>query len=374
MSQVSSRVSNRVSIVVPAYNAEPYINECLDSLCKQTLRDIEIICVNDGSTDKTAELIADYAQKDERIVLIDQSNCGVGAARNAGMQAATGDIIMFCDADDTLCFNACELVAQRFEDTSAQVVTFAFTTIAPTPAATADFSETDVHPVLKQAMDMRDAVLDNTPQSVIALLFKENARPFGARIALTAEFMRTHNIHWDEGLTLGDDQFFCFEIYPRSQRTVLMSQQLYCYRMHETSMTHTSVMQPQQLLEKLYKHLACEEAILKDWKQGQFLGLCDERLIEWCIELVLFDVSKLDQSTQQQFWNDWKQCVLSYIAVSQLLHSPRLAPYAKSCLKDICSRQAVVSKRHLSMFYLRQRGLINSIKRVVWGLSQKAKE
>ena len=104
------------------------------------------------------------------------------------------------------------------------------------------------------------------------------------------------------------------------------------------------------------------------------MGLCDERLIEWCIELVLFDVSKLDQSTQQQFWNDWKQRVLSYIAVSQLLHSPRLAPYAKSCLKDICSRQAVVSKRHLSMFYLRQRGLINSIKRVVWGLSQKAKE
>lgn len=90
----------KVSVIVPVYNVEKYLARCLDSLVAQTLEDIEIICVNDGSTDNSADILAKYAEKDERITVITQSNAGLSNARNAGIDIATGDYIGFLDSDD----------------------------------------------------------------------------------------------------------------------------------------------------------------------------------------------------------------------------------------------------------------------------------
>ena len=89
-----------VSVIIPAYNVAEYIPFCLDSLISQTYNNLEIICVNDGSTDSTLDVIKDYAQKDGRIVLIDKENGGLSSARNAGMNIAKGDYISFVDSDD----------------------------------------------------------------------------------------------------------------------------------------------------------------------------------------------------------------------------------------------------------------------------------
>lgn len=90
----------KVSIVVPCYNVESYINQCIDSIISQTLRDIEIICVNDGSKDHTLEILKEYASKDERIKLIDKQNSGYGDSMNMGMQAACGEYIGIVESDD----------------------------------------------------------------------------------------------------------------------------------------------------------------------------------------------------------------------------------------------------------------------------------
>ena len=90
----------KVSVVVPIYNVEKYLEQCLDSLRKQTLKDIEIICVNDGSTDKSGEILAEYAAHDKRFKVITQENQYVGAARNRGIEAARGEYIGFMDSDD----------------------------------------------------------------------------------------------------------------------------------------------------------------------------------------------------------------------------------------------------------------------------------
>lgn len=90
----------KVSIVVPFYNTEKYIGKCLDSLVNQTLSDIEIICVNDGSTDKSLEIVQNFANKDARIKIIEQENLKQGAARNNGTKFATGEYIGFVDSDD----------------------------------------------------------------------------------------------------------------------------------------------------------------------------------------------------------------------------------------------------------------------------------
>ena len=90
----------KVSIVVPVYNAEKTLERCLDSLRKQTLKDIEIICVNDGSSDKSPQILAEYAAHDARFKVITQENKYVGAARNAGIALASGEFVGFVDSDD----------------------------------------------------------------------------------------------------------------------------------------------------------------------------------------------------------------------------------------------------------------------------------
>lgn len=90
----------KISVIVPVYNMEKYVRECLDSILGQTLIDIEVIVINDGSTDRSLEIIKEYQKKDNRIVIIDKKNAGVGAARNDGIKTATGEFLAFIDPDD----------------------------------------------------------------------------------------------------------------------------------------------------------------------------------------------------------------------------------------------------------------------------------
>lgn len=97
---VYAPVKAKVSIVIPVYNAEKYLGECLDAVLGQTLRELEVICVDDGSTDDSLRILGERAKSDMRLSVIRQENAGAGAARNRGLAAATGDYIAFMDADD----------------------------------------------------------------------------------------------------------------------------------------------------------------------------------------------------------------------------------------------------------------------------------
>ena len=90
----------KVSVIIPIYNAAEFLGECLDSVLAQTLTDIEVICVNDGSPDNSLEILREYEKKDSRIKIIDQKNQGAGAARNHGMSVARGEYLSFLDSDD----------------------------------------------------------------------------------------------------------------------------------------------------------------------------------------------------------------------------------------------------------------------------------
>ena len=90
----------KVSVIIPVYNVEPYLKQCMDSVVGQTLKDIEIICVDDGSTDGSLDILREYAAEDNRIQIIEQKNAGAGAARNNGMRHATGKYLSFLDSDD----------------------------------------------------------------------------------------------------------------------------------------------------------------------------------------------------------------------------------------------------------------------------------
>ena len=118
-----------ISVIVPIYNVEPYLGECLDSLCGQTLRNIEIIGVDDGSTDGSGALLDEYAAKDKRIIAVHQKNAGVSAARNAGMRLARGEYLAFVDGDDWRERTAYEDILQKLQGRRPDIVIFRHTSI-----------------------------------------------------------------------------------------------------------------------------------------------------------------------------------------------------------------------------------------------------
>lgn len=114
----------KVSVIVPVYNVESYLEQCLDSICNQTLKEIEIICIDDGSTDHSLEILNRYQQKDMRVQVYSQSNAGAGAARNHGISVARGQFFSFLDSDD---FFEPDMLQKAYEEAvsrNAQIVVF----------------------------------------------------------------------------------------------------------------------------------------------------------------------------------------------------------------------------------------------------------
>ena len=112
----------KVSVIVPVYNVERYLPECLDSLLGQSFQDFEAICVNDGSPDNSIKILDQYAQKDRRIKVITQENQGLAGARNTGLDHVKGRYVFFLDSDDTLPLDALEILVKIAETTKVPVV------------------------------------------------------------------------------------------------------------------------------------------------------------------------------------------------------------------------------------------------------------
>ncbi len=112
----------KVSVIIPCYNVEKYVGQCLDSVRGQTMPDLEIICVNDGSTDSTLDVLNKYAKQDSRIRIISQDNAGLSAARNAGLKYASGEYIAFLDSDDFVASDYYGSMYLRAQDMDADLV------------------------------------------------------------------------------------------------------------------------------------------------------------------------------------------------------------------------------------------------------------
>ncbi|MCL2888936.1 MAG: glycosyltransferase [Eggerthellaceae bacterium] len=111
-----------ISILVPVYNVEKYLGQCLDSLCAQRMQELEFICINDGSTDGSLALLREYAARDARITIIDKENSGYGASMNRGLEAASGEYVGILESDDFVDPEAFEVLYSAAKDNEADVV------------------------------------------------------------------------------------------------------------------------------------------------------------------------------------------------------------------------------------------------------------
>ncbi len=114
----------KVSVIIPVYNAEEHLKQCLDSVMNQTLQEIEVLCVDDGSTDNSLKILREYEEKDSRLHVICQANAGAGAARNTGLRQAQGKYLSFLDSDDFFELDMLETVYHQAEQYQADFVVF----------------------------------------------------------------------------------------------------------------------------------------------------------------------------------------------------------------------------------------------------------
>ena len=351
---------NKISIIVPVYNAENSIEKTLISLLDQSFNNIEIICVDDGSTDGSLMLLKSYSHKHPNIKVIHQSNQGVSVARNTGIDNATGDIIMFVDADDEIEPYTCQYVDKIFNETNAEVFTFGFR-CKPEKATPLGMKAEQKPP--------KKIYEKFSPE----LLFKDKARPYTCRTAVSKDLMDRESIRFEPGLALGEDQVVYFLIYPLSKKTVLSPNQFYIYNMHNESATHENASSESGSLERLNQHLLVIKTILREWNDRALNSFCDSELIEWMLDFVMFDIDNIPQPKKQELFSELIGMFTCYLGCkpSETVENAT----TRRCLKDIETALSTnpnspryVSILHLGQFYLMRYGLVRCLQQILIGL------
>lgn len=331
----------KISIIVPVFRVEKFLPVCLDSLRAQTLKDIEIVCVNDGSPDRSQMILEQYAALDDRIVIVSKENGGLSSARNAGIRVASGDYVCFVDSDDLLERNACEVIVSAFKTNKCDVVTY---------GATA-FPAHRSNAWVDNRLSPRDAVYVGCSPSI---LFDESSHPFAWRTALRREFLIENGLFFDEGLRFGEDELWHFSVYPRSEKTVLIADKLYRYRVERRgSLMATRAADP---VLKAYDHLRIVEKICADWHS---LGLIDSHyneLLDYIAGFVLLDLFRTPSEGRMALLRFARSILEAYFTKSELsvlCHDKLYGDIARAILVDSSLAWRVKRKRILYIFTLR---------------------
>lgn len=216
---------SRISIVVPVYNAEKTISRCIDSLLSQTFSDIEIILINDGSTDDSGAICDLYAKRDSRIFVIHKINEGVSKARNLGIEKATSDYILFVDSDDYIKANMCEVLFSAIEHTNYEVVMCGY---ERSFVFNGNITKTVITLPEVQSIKSIKQYKQNWNELFGKSLF--NA-PWGKLYKI--EYIKENNIFFDESLHCGEDLLFNLEVFSHVHKIAIVNEPFYIYECTE---------------------------------------------------------------------------------------------------------------------------------------------
>ena len=219
----------KVSVVIPVYNVEDFLGECLDSIVNQTLSDIEIICVNDGSKDRSLEILNEYAAKDERITVIDQENGGHAVATNNGMKLAKGKYLFLMDSDDILDLKALEETYKVAEEKNVDFVLFQAINYY---MDTGELVEAENYSMNELADRVGDSVFNF--EDVEDMVFDITVTPWSK--LYNRQFIEKNSIRFPEGLVFDDNVFF-YEVLFAAERITFLKKHLFKRRWYSTSST-----------------------------------------------------------------------------------------------------------------------------------------
>lgn len=247
-----------VSFIVPVYNAQPYLHQCIDSLLSQTFADIEVILVDDGSTDNSFAICQEYAAQHSSVHAMTQKNGGVSAARNAGIEKSNGKWLCFVDADDWIAPNYAELVRQHGADND--LVYFSYAEVLP-------------NKTLPHTGDAKSCVLYGTAITELqkaTLNHDHKGGGFDPHITHTTgpclkayrhEIIRQYALRFPQGIISGEDTYFNFRFLLYAKKVELVPEIVYFYRKNAASVTqrwNPALKDNYARILKLYQELFAE--------------------------------------------------------------------------------------------------------------------
>ena len=233
----------KVSIIIPVYNVEKYLYQCLESVQKQTLKDIEVIVVDDGSPDESYKVYQEFEKRDSRFKTIRKENGGVSRARNTGLESATGEYVLFIDSDDWMTEDACEILYSEAVNKKADMV------IADTYMSFDDGKNEYVH-VFDSDFITSDASQIKAYQKAI-IAFPYNHRPYGGRCTIPTglggpwnklvrrDLVMENEIRFDPYVNgMFDDCLYSLHVLANAKKISYVAKPVYYYRMVGTSLLH----------------------------------------------------------------------------------------------------------------------------------------
>lgn len=207
----------KVSVLIPVYKVEKYLRECMDSVVNQTLKEIEIICVDDGSPDNCGKILDEYARKDKRITVVHQDNQGLPAARMAGISRAKGEYIKFVDSDDILDLKACEICYKKAKLEDADLV---------------------VHGAYSFKNECTKENLRHYKTFKNEILYGQNFDLFVINVwtgLYKTSVIKDNDLSFNLEAQMGEDRTFNEIFVPFARKIVTMKDQLYYYRRDNSS-------------------------------------------------------------------------------------------------------------------------------------------
>lgn len=267
-----------ISILVPIYNAENSIRRCLESILAQTYRDIEIVLVNDGSKDNSLFIIQEYSKNDKRIKVIDQENKGVAAARNTALKNATGDYILYVDADDWIEQN---MIEQMYSLVSEDVdIVF----------CNSDHAE--VEQEIKKVIDIEYEAWGKERQLEEFMLHRKMTGMLWNKLIKRS---LTKGIYFDECIGYGEDAQFLWGILKKSRKMIVTNEILYHHVLDQNSISH------QAFSEKKYSAILMWEGINQEVEKEypQYIKLAKERLISTAV-FSCYEIRKSHYKNKEQ--------------------------------------------------------------------------
>lgn len=219
-------MENLISIVIPMYNAKDYIVKLLDSIKRQTYQNLEIIIVNDGSTDHSLELVQDFSKKDVRIKIISTKNNGVSKARNIGLTYATGEYITFLDADDYICPEMYERIMEKMMETKVDVIR-------------CNFMKEDTNGnilAIGDMFDLSNQILSQKEirEKLIPYLFENKVAAYTPLILAKASVIKK-SVSFNEEIHMMEDLLFCLNLLLSIDTIYFYDYPCYHYLFHASS-------------------------------------------------------------------------------------------------------------------------------------------
>ena len=311
----------KISVIIPVYNVENYLAKCLDSIINQTLIDIEILCVNDGSKDNSEDILNSYAQRDERITIINKANGGLSSARNAGIKVANGEYICFLDSDDYFENNACERLYNEILERHADIIVFGANIFPQNPWP--DYW-------LFENLSPRTITYNGFVKEA---LFKEKgATPFVWRNCFKRKFLLKNNLLFNEDIKFGEDLIFQFCAFPQAKAITFISDKLYNYRWYrEGSLMNLA---GKDIQKKYLDHVNEIKIITDYWNKNNLINKYGEDLLRWSISFIYDDIKRQDSKIKLLVY---RRLVEAWHQYNFLKFYKYLSTKEKNCVDTILS-------------------------------------